>query len=352
MLREQRYEIYYEASLKELKENRDNKNIEKNLKRYDYDPKTKTIKGNNGKRVPFKIEEGKGVNGSSITKNCGKKLLGISVTKDTLKNKKDTDNAIQHELGHQNEMKNIRKAKRLGNTSNVEDRIEHKLEEKIKEEKKKENPNVDALRKYEKQLKAHEKKIRERYGEENVKFLQDIIKLENECRMLIGTSKKERLNVHDADTQEVYADLYARKHTGRPAMRKKESIKDFTNNLEDKLKGLVPKSDAERLDACDYMKSQLKKQLDDGIIKKDVYNERIKKVDNKIKEIKRSSFKPLSTHERNRINKRGKDLTKLIHESKEEFFDVINELSVMYESGEIDSAEYEIIRDLAFQAYL
>ena len=39
-------------------------------------------------------------------------------------------------------------------------------------------------------------------------------------------------------------------------------------------------------------------------------------------------------------------------ESKEEFFDIIDELSVMYESGEIDSAEYEIIRDLAFQAYL
>ena len=347
MLREQRYEIYYEASLKELKENRDNKNIEKNLKRYDYDPKTKTIKGNNGKRVPFEIQEGEGVNGKAKMRN--RKIKGISVTKDALKNKKDADNTIQHELGHCNQWKNERKAIRLGETSQVEDRIFAKLEEKIKEEKTKENPNTDALKKYEKQLNAYEKKVRNRYGEENVKFLDDIIKLENECERLIKTSKKERLNKHDSDPDEVYADLYARKHTGRPAMRKKETVNNFMINLENRLKK------SRGVSECDEIKRLLKKELDDGKIEKDVYNKRIKMVDNKIeelKEIKKSSFKPLSTHERNRINKRGKDLTKLIHESKEEFFDVIDELSVMYESGEIDSAEYEIIRDLAFQAYL
>lgn len=348
MLREQRYEIYYEASLKELKENRDNKNIEKNLKRYDYDPKTKTIKGNNGKRVPFKIQEGEGVNGTAKMRN--RKIKGISVTKDALKNKKDADNTIQHELGHINQFKNYRKAERLGNTSKVENRIEQKLEEKIKEEKKKENPNVDALRKYEKQLKAHEKKIRDRYGEENVKFLQDIIKLEDECERLIETSKKERLNKHDADTQEVYADLYARKHTGRSCMKKSESLSNYVKQKTQKkgtetLVGLNKKSD----------ELVLKNKLKSGKINKEQYKQSIDELNKKYKkDIKDyvEHIKPLSTHERNRINKRGKDLTKLIHESKEEFFDVIDELSVMYESGEIDSAEYEIIRDLAFQAYL
>ena len=348
MLREQRYEIYYETSLKEMKENRDNKNIEKNLKRYDYDPKTKTIKGNNGKRVPFEIQEGEGVNGKAKMRN--RKIKGISVTKDALKNKTDADNTIQHELGHINQFKNYRKAERLGNTSKVENRIEQKLEEKIKEEKKKENPNVDALRKYEKQLKAHEKKIRDRYGEENVKFLQDIIKLENECERLIETSKKERLNKHDADTQEVYADLYARKHTGRSCMKKSESLSNYVKQKTQKkgtetLVGLNKKSD----------ELVLKNKLKSGKINTEQYNQSIDELNKKYKkDIKDyvGHIKPLSTHERNRINKRGKDLTKLIHESKEEFFDIIDELSVMYESGEIDSAEYEIIRDLAFQAYL
>lgn len=349
MLREQRYEIYYETSLKEMKEKRDNKNIEKNLKRYDYDPKTKTIKGNNGKRVPFKIQEGEGVNGSSFTKNYGKKLLGISVTKDTLKNKKDTDNTIQHELGHQNEWKNIRKEKRIVEVGDVEMRVFEKLQNKIENEEKKKNPDINALKKYVKQIKLYEEKLEKKVGKDNQKFLNDFRTLQSSCISLIEKSKYKRLNGHDLDTSEVYADLYARKHTGRPAMRKKETVNDFMINLENRLKK------SRGVSECDEIKRLLKKALDDGKIEKNVYNKRIKIVDNKIKElkeVKKSSFKPLSTHERNRINKRGKDLTKLIHESKEEFFDIIDELSVMYESGEIDSAEYEIIRDLAFQAYL
>ena len=85
----------------------------------------------------------------------GKKLLGISVTKDTLKNKKDTDNAIQHELGHQNEWKNIRKEKRIAEVSDVEMRVFEKLQNKIENEEKKKNPDINALKKYVKQIKLY-----------------------------------------------------------------------------------------------------------------------------------------------------------------------------------------------------
>ena len=119
------------------------------------------------------------------SKENSKALQGISVTKDTLKNKKDTDNTIQHELGHQNEWKNIRKEKRIAEVSDVEMRVFEKLQNKIENEEKKKNPDINALKKYVKQIKLYEEKLEKKVGKDNQKFLNDFRTLRSSCISLI-----------------------------------------------------------------------------------------------------------------------------------------------------------------------